>query len=171
MGILVPNTHDHHVPPTMTEPDPFPSYLDPLLNPLNNPILSHPFMPISPDSFYGTSTSNKSLHPPLCTLPQAASSGTSSTNLSRPPTLNLSTQKPIQAGKGRRREEFTAADLDNLLCTTIEVNPFSASWKSIGEAWKEVTQKTQAAGFCLGHHADMCKNCVASLLAWCEVSH
>src|SRR6266481_589595 len=119
----------------MTEPDLFPSYLDPLLNPLNNPILSQPFMPISLDSFYGTSTANKLLHPPLCTLPQATSSGTSSANLLHPPTPNLSTQKPILAGKGRRSKEFTAADLDNLLCATIEVNPFSASRKSIGEAW------------------------------------
>src|SRR6266481_10073470 len=110
----------------MTKPDPFPSYLDPLLNPLNNPTLSQPFIPISLDSFYGTSTSNKSLHPPMCTLPQAASSGTSSTDLSHPPTPNPSTQKPIQAGKGRRHKEFTAADLNNLLHVTIEVNPLSA---------------------------------------------
>src|SRR6266481_963102 len=155
----------------MTEPDLFPSYLNPLLNPLDNPTLSQPFMPISLDSFYGTSTGNKLLRPPLRTLPQATLSGTSSADLSRPPTPNPSTQKPIQAGKGRRCEEFTATDLNNLLHVTIEVNPFSASRKLIGEAWKEVTQKTQAAGFCLGHNADTCKNRVTSLLAWCEVSH
>src|SRR6266481_411927 len=105
-------------------------------------------MTISPASFYGTSTGNILLHPCLCTLPQALSSGTSSANLFCPPSPNPSTQKPINPGKGRRHGEFTATDLDNLLHVTIEVNPFSAPWNSIRDAWKQVTEKTQTAGFC-----------------------
>ena len=72
-----------------------------------------------------------------------------------PPTPNLGVEKPKNLGKGRKHKEFTAADLDNLLCATIKVNPFSAPRNSIGEAWKEVTQKTQAAGFCLGHDCNI----------------
>jgi len=87
-----------------------------------------------------------------------------------PPTLNLGVEKPKNFGKGRKHKEFMATNLDNLLHATIEVNPFSAPWNSIGEAWKEVTQETQATGFCLDYDVDTCKNPVTLLLAWCEVS-
>src|SRR6266481_4072317 len=62
----------------------FPSYLDPSLH--NAP--SQPRMPIPPDQFYGTPCfilGNKSLHPPLYSLTQGFSSGTSSADASCPP--------------------------------------------------------------------------------------
>ena len=91
-------------------------------------------------------------------------------DLSHPLSSNLGVEKPFNSGKGRKHEEFTTADLNNLLHVTIEFNLFSAPWNLIGEAWKEVTEKTQVAGFWQGHNADMCKNHVMSLVAWCEVS-
>ena len=71
--------------------------------------------------------------------------------------------------KSKKREEFMLKDLDQLLCTTIEVNPYAALRNSIGEAWKEVVQKAQAAGYCLGCDMDTCKNRIRMLLGWCEV--
>ncbi len=160
--------------PPMTDPNLYPSYLNPLLNPslnssLNslNPTLSWPpSMLIPPGSIYGITPrppGDNLLHPPLHSLPQGCSSGTSSMDLSHPLSSNLGVEKPFNSGKGRKHEEFTTADLNNLLCVTIEVNPFSAPWNSIRGACKEVTEKTQ------GCDADTCKNRVTLLLAWCEV--
>jgi len=162
---------------TMNQPAPFPSYLDPSLSDFNSG--SHPMNPIPPDSFYGTPSGTfntsgnnaSSLRPPLRSLPQGVSSGASSADPSRPPSPTLGVNnKGDGLGKGRRRVEFTAADLDQLLRVTIEVNPYATPRNSIGEAWKEVTQKAQAAGYCLGRDVDTCKNRITSLLAWCEVS-
>ena len=50
-----------------------------------------------------------------------------------------------------------------------EVNPYAALRNSIGEAWKDIVQKAQAAGYCLGRDVDTCKNCIEMLLGWCEV--
>src|SRR6266481_8472143 len=130
----------------MTDPNPYPSYLNPLLNPflkpLLNPTLSQPpFMPIPPGSFYGIthgSPGDNLLHPPLCSLPQGCSSGTSSTDLSHPLSSNLGVEKPFNSGKGRKHKEFTTTDLNNLLHVTIEVNLFSSPWNLIGRARKEV---------------------------------
>jgi len=150
--------------------DDYPSYLDPTLCHSLSPAISRPpITPISPASFYGMASSD-SLRPPLRSLPQGVSSGASSADPLRPPTPNLGVEKPKNFRKGRKHKEFTATNLDNLLHMTIKVNPFSAPQNLIGEAWKEVTQKSQAAGFCLGCNVDTCKNCVMSLLAWCEVS-
>ncbi len=152
--------------------DPFPSYLDPSLH--NAP--SQPRMPIPPDQFYGTlcfMPGDKSLCPPLCSLTQGLLSGTSSANASHlpSPTNRPGIKTGLKAvGKARKHEEFSIADLNQLLRATIEVNPYSAPRNSIGEAWKEVTQKAQEAGYCLGRNTDTCKKHVASLLAWCEVS-
>ena len=71
--------------------------------------------------------------------------------------------------KSKKREEFMLKDLNQLLCMTIEVNLYTAPRNSIGEAWKEVVQKAQAAGYCLGRDVDTCKNHVGMLLGWCEV--
>ena len=130
----------------MSQPDPFPSYLDPSLHSDFNPG-GPPMDPISPDTFYGIPSGASSascnntlpLHPPLCSLPQGFSSGTSSANPSRPPSPTVGIK--IKA-KGKKRE-FSNTDLDQLLHTTIEVNPFTAPRNLIGEAWKEVTRKAQ----------------------------
>ena len=71
--------------------------------------------------------------------------------------------------KGKKCEEFTLEDLDQLLHTMIEVNLYTAPRNSIGEAWKEVVQKAQAAGYCLGRDVDTCRNHIRMLLGWCEV--
>ena len=71
--------------------------------------------------------------------------------------------------KGKKHEEFTLKDLNQLLCVTIEVNLYAAPRNSIGGAWKEVVQKAQATGYCLGHDMDTCKNHIGMLLGWCEV--
>src|SRR6266481_6308187 len=133
-------------------------------------------MPIPPDQFYGTPCfipGDKSLCPPLCSLTQGFSSSTSSANTSHlpSPTHCPGIKTGIKAvGKARKHEEFSIANLDQLLHATIKVNPYSAPRNSIGEAWKEGTQKAQEAGYCLGHNTDTCKNHVTLLLAWCEVS-
>ena len=75
----------------------------------------------------------------------------------------------LEAKKGKKHEEFTLKDVDQLLRATIEVNPYAAPRNSIGEAWKDVVQKAQTAGYCLGHDVDTCKNRVGLLLGWCEV--
>ena len=157
----------------MSQPDPFSSYLNPSLHSDFNPG-GHPMDPISPNTFYGipSGTSGASgnntlpLHPPLRSLPQGLSSGPSSANPSRPPSPTVGIK--IKA-KGKKCK-FSNTDLDQLLRMTIEVNPFIAPRNSIGDAWKEVTWKAQAGGYCLGHDADTCKNHVGTLVDWCEVS-
>ena len=151
----------------MSQPDPFPSYLDPSLHSDFNPG-GHPMDPISPDTFYGIPSGASSasgnnmlpLCPPLCSLPQGLSSGLSSVNPLHPP--SPTTGIKIKA-KGKKHE-FSNANLDQLLCMTIEVNPFTVPRNLIGEAWKEVTRKAHAARYCLGHDADTCKNCVGTLV-------
>ena len=160
----------------MSQPDPFPSYLDPSLHSDFNSG-GHPMDPISPNTSYGipsgasgasgTSSNNTlPLCPPLRSLPQGLSSGTSSANPLRQPSLTAGIKIKT---KGKKRE-FSNANFDQLFCTTIEVNPFAASRNSIGEAWKEVTRKAQITGYCLGRDADTCKNHVGTLVDWCEVS-
>src|SRR6266481_1977452 len=91
--------------PPMTDPNLYPSYLDPLLNPSLKPALSWPpFMPILPGSFYGIthgSPGNNSLRPPLRSLPQGCSSGTSSMDLLHPLLSNPGVEKPFNSGKER----------------------------------------------------------------------
>ena len=157
----------------MSQPDPFPSYLNPSFHSDFNPG-GHPRVHISPDTFYGipSGTSSASgnnmlpLRPPLCSLPQGLSSGPSSANPSCPPSPTAGIN--IKA-KGKKRK-FSNANLDQLFHTTIEVNPFAVPRNSIGEAWKEVTRKAKAVGYCLGRDANTCKNCVGTLVEWCEVS-
>ena len=55
-------------------------------------------------------------------------------------------------------------DLNQLLHVTIEVNQYAAPRNSIGEAWKEVVQKAQAARYCLGCDVDTCKNHIGMLM-------
>ena len=108
----------------MSQPDPFPSYLDPSLHSDFNPG-GHPMDPISPNTFYGipsgasgaSGNNTLPLRPPLCSLPQGLSSGTSSANPSRQPSPTVGIK--IKA-KGKKRE-FSNADLDQLLRATIEV--------------------------------------------------
>ena len=69
----------------------------------------------------------------------------------------------------KKHEEFMLKDFDQLLHATIKVNLYAALRNAIGEAWKEVVQKAQAAGYCLGCVVDTCKNHVIMLLGWCEV--
>ena len=162
--------YHHHKPAR----DPFPSYLDPSLHSDFNP-KGHPMDPISSDTFYGilsgasdaSSNNTLPLRPPLHSLPQGLSFSTSSANLSRQPSLTADIKIKT---KGKKRK-FSNADFDQLLCTTIEVNPFAASRNSIGEAWKEVTRKAQVAGYCLGRDADIYKNRVGTLVDWYEISH
>src|SRR6266481_2745305 len=104
--------------------DPFPSYLlDPSLH--NAP--NQPRMPIPPDQFYGTPhfiPIDKSLRPPLHSLTQGFSSGTSSADASclPSPTNRPGIKTGLKAvGKARKHEEFSITNLDQLLCATIEV--------------------------------------------------
>ena len=136
---------------------------------LIDPSLISPVKPIPPEVFYGTppgtsgnilSSRDNSLRPPLRELQR--SSGISA-DPSWPPSPAL------EAKKGEKREEFTLKDVDQLLHATIEVNPYAAPRNSIGEAWKDVVQKAQAAGYCLGCDVDTCKNHNGLLLGWCEV--
>ena len=149
-------------------PDPFPSSIN--LS-LIDPSLRGPIIPIPPENFHGTphgtsrdtlSSCDTSLHPPLHKLQR---SSRSSANPSRPPSPGLG----ANTKKGKKHEEFMLKDLNQLLHTMIEVNLYAALRSSIGEAWKEVIQKAQAAGYCLGHDMDTCKNCIGMLLGWCEV--
>ena len=71
--------------------------------------------------------------------------------------------------KSKKHEEFMLKDLDQLLCIMIVVNPYAAPRNLIGETWKEVVQKAQAAGYCLGRDVDTCENHVRMLLGWYEV--
>ena len=73
------------------------------------------------------------------------------------------------AKEGKKHEEFTLKDVNQLLCMMIEVNPYTAPRNPIGEAWKDIVQKTQAAGYYLGCDVDTCKNHIGLLLGWCEV--
>ena len=145
---------------------PFPSSID--LS-LIDPSLISPIMPIPPEVFYGTppgtsgnilSSHDNSLCPPLCELQRSSGS---SADPSRPPSPAL------EAKKGKKREEFTLKYVNQLLCVTIEVNLYAAPRNSIGEAWKDIVQKAQAAGYCLGCDVDTCKSRVGLLLGWCEV--
>ena len=126
-------------------------------------------MPIPPEVFYGTppgtsgnipSSHNNSLRPPLRELQR---SSRSSADPSWPPSPTL------EAKKGKKHEEFTLKDVNQLLRAMIEVNLYTAPRNSIGEAWKDVVQKAQVAGYCLGRDVDTCKNCIGLLLGWCEV--
>ena len=69
------------------------------------------------------------LCPPLCELQRLS---VSSADPSQPPSPAL------EAKKGKKREEFTLKDVDQLLCTTIEVILYTALRNSIGEAWKDI---------------------------------
>ena len=153
---------------TMSAPDPFPSSID--LS-LIDPSLISPVMPIPPEVFYGTphstsgnipSSRDTSLCPPLHELQRSSGS---SADPSQPPSPALGAHMK----KSKKHEEFMLKDLNQLLCATIEVNPYAALRNLIGEAWKEVVQKAQAAGYCLGRDVDTCNNCVGMLLGWCEV--
>ena len=148
----------------ITAPDPFLSSIDPSLI---NPSLRGPIMPIPPVLFYGTphstscnipSSCDTSLHPPLHELPQGSSGSSADPSQVPSPTLGAIMKK------GKKCEEFMLKDLNQLLCMTIEVNPYAALRNSIGEVWKDVVQKSQAAGYCLGHDVDTCKNYVGMLL-------
>ena len=150
----------------MSVPGPFPSSLD--LS-LIDPSLISPIMPIPPEVFYGAppgtsgnipSSCNNSLHPPLRELQRSSGS---LANPSQP------LSPALEAKKGKKHEEFTLKYVNQLLHATIEVNPYATLRNSIGEAWKDVVQKAQAAGYCLGHDVDTCKNRIGLLLGWCEV--
>ena len=126
----------------MSTPGPFPSSID--LS-LIDPSLISPVMPIPPEVFYGTppgtsgsipSSGNNSLRPPLHELQR---SSRSLADPSRPPSPAL------EAKKGKKREEFTLKDVDQLLHMTIEVNLYAAPRNSIGEAWKDVVRKSEGS--------------------------
>ena len=108
-------------------------------------------MPILPEILNGTphstsgdipSSCDTLLHPPLQELQRLFRS---LANPSWPPSPALG----VNMKKGKKHEEFMLKDLNQLLHVTIEVNPYAALRNSIGEAWKEVVQKAQAAGYCL----------------------
>ena len=136
----------------------------------HRPLPQGAIIPTPPENFYGTPhgtscdtpSSHTSLHPPLCKLQRSSRSLANPSRLPSP-ALGANTKK------GKKHEKFTLKDLNQLLCTTIEVNPYAAPRNSIGGAWKEVVQKAQAAGYCLGRDVDTCKNHVRMLLGWCEV--
>ena len=95
-----------------------------------------------------------------CTNYKGCPDSGSSADPSRPPSPTL------EVKKGKKREDFTLKDVDQLLRATIEVNPYAALRNSIGEAWKDVVQKAQAAGYRLGRDVDTCKNHIGLLLGW-----
>ncbi|KAF8574355.1 hypothetical protein K439DRAFT_1624387 [Ramaria rubella] len=89
------------------------------------------------------------------------------------PTSNTTTKVHSRNGgktkpKCKACEEFNTNDLDQLLRAVIEVDSYMAPYKQVGERWREVTKRMQAAGYCLGCDHDMLKNKVAALLAWVE---
>jgi hypothetical protein len=81
-------------------------------------------------------------------------------------------QKSPLKGKTVRkvRADFSAKDIEHLLCAVIEVDPFMATCSKVGARWKEVATRVQSEGFCLEREPDTLKNKVLLLLAWVEVS-
>jgi len=76
-----------------------------------------------------------------------------------------STTRADGLGKGRWRVEFTAADLNQLLHMTIEVNPYAApeklNWRGLeGKSLRRPRQQ----GYCLGRDVDTCKNRIMSFV-------
>ena len=121
-------------------------------------------MPIPPEVFYGTphgtsgnipSSCDTSLHPPFHELQRSSGRSADPSQLPSP---------ALEAKKGKKHEEFTLKDVNQLLHATIEVKLYAALRNLIGEAWKDVIKKAQAAGYCLGHDVDTCKNHVGCCL-------
>jgi hypothetical protein len=148
-----------------------------------------PHTPIPPSQFYGhpsirggttshwhhTSAALMSLTntPPPPIDPQLAlRHANSDTPLSGSGSPSPYTPSPFCADpkNSGRREEFSLADLDQLLRAVIDKNPYMAPRSQIGEKWKAVTEHVQDAGFCLGRDVATLKNKVTNLLAWAEVS-
>ncbi|KAF8589135.1 hypothetical protein K439DRAFT_1613025 [Ramaria rubella] len=94
------------------------------------------------------------------------------TNVLKPTSTTVTKAHSPKGGKTKPKrkvcEEFSMNDLDQLLRVVIEVDPYMAPHKQVGERWREVTKCVQAAGYCLGHDHDTLKNKVAVLLAWVE---
>ncbi|KAF8591617.1 hypothetical protein K439DRAFT_1610920 [Ramaria rubella] len=70
----------------------------------------------------------------------------------------------------RAHEDFPIQYLNQLLHAVIQVNPYLAALKWVGEKWQEVTWVVQEGGFCKGRDANTLKNKVESLLQWVENS-
>ena len=105
----------------------------------------------------------------LANIPASTSQCISSTGASsNPPAINLPVHpklsKPVQA-----HADFSINDLDQLLCTVIDVDPYIAPQKRSGEKWHEVMKCVQEVDYCKGRDIDTLKNKVSSLLSWVEV--
>jgi hypothetical protein len=76
-----------------------------------------------------------------------------------PTALNTTGQYPnaklakSSKNRGKSHEDFPLAELDQLLCTVIKVNPYMVPKNKKGEKWKEVRTKVQKEGFYLGRKA------------------
>lgn len=113
-------------------------------------IMDHIPLSIPPSTFYENPPTTGSLHSPI-------------TSVTTPPAQTAQT-------RCKGHTEFSLKDLDHLLSAVMQINPFMAPHKKIGEKWKEVAKQVQGEGFCLNREPETLKNKVGSLLAWVEVS-
>ncbi|KAF8586477.1 hypothetical protein K439DRAFT_1615161 [Ramaria rubella] len=110
-------------------------------------------------------------------IPPATCSDSSESLAGSTPSTVPSAIPPVPTTKSKNAkmgtqacEDFPIQDLDQLLCVVIQVNPYLAAHKWVGEKWREVMRVVQEGGFCQGRDADTLKNKVVSLLQWVENS-
>ncbi|KAF8577658.1 hypothetical protein K439DRAFT_1621935 [Ramaria rubella] len=136
------------------------------------PLAAWPSTPGIGTWIYGVNSRATDSPVPLATRSNSSESlpgSTPSSTLSAiPPALTTKIKNGKMATQAR--EDFSIQDLDQLLHTVIQVNPYLVTHKRVGEKWWEVTRVVQEGGFCKGRDADTLKNKVASLLQWVENS-
>ncbi|KAF8530643.1 hypothetical protein JB92DRAFT_3106254 [Gautieria morchelliformis] len=129
-------------------------------------------LPVPTSSFYGPRTKAPTLSTPPAVIDPVLLAA--DIRVPAPPIIHGSATSLGETGAGqpikmrKSHEEFTSRDLEHLLGTVIDINPFMAPRSKIGDRWKEVTEIVQAKGFCQNREPETLKNKASSLLGWVE---
>ncbi|KAF8587781.1 hypothetical protein K439DRAFT_1614078 [Ramaria rubella] len=101
------------------------------------------------------SVTSDGARPPPSTIMDATNASNIPSNIATKAASSPPTFKPVKSKARKPRAEFSTHDLNQLL-------------RAIGSHWKEVTNRVQAAGYCLGRDHETLKNKVMTLLSWVE---
>ena len=124
--------------------------------------------PITLDPWYSVFTMDNSIDPQLWT------DGATGTPVSESPMVYaqnpaLPPSPSTEAIKTLKRKDFSKIEIEKLLQTVININPYMPPWRQVMTYWKAVSQELHDNDMCLDHTHEVLKHKVTQLLAWVEV--